>query len=40
MVAGDETGFFYDRDHCTEPALRSDMDPNVPERRFGTVIIL
>jgi hypothetical protein len=24
--------FFYDRYHCTKPWLRSDMDPNVPER--------
>jgi hypothetical protein len=23
---------FYHWDHCTEPTLRSDMDPNVPER--------
>jgi hypothetical protein len=24
--------YFYDRDQCTKPPLRSDMDPNVPER--------
>jgi hypothetical protein len=31
MVAGKGT-VFYHRDHLIEPTLRSDMDPNVPER--------
>ena len=26
--------YFHDRDHCTEPTLRSDMDSNMPERLF------
>ena len=24
--------FFYHQNQCTEPPLRSDMDPNMPER--------
>jgi hypothetical protein len=38
--------YFYPRDDCTEPTLRSDMDPNMPEHLlrpycwFGTTIIL
>ena len=24
--------YFHHRDQCTKPSLRSDMDPNVPER--------
>ena len=30
-VAGKGTEFYH-RDQSTEPTLRSDMDPNVPER--------
>ena len=29
---GKKNSIFQDRDHCSEPTLRSDMDPNVPER--------
>jgi hypothetical protein len=29
---GQGNSIFHHRDHCTEPTLRSDMNPNVPER--------
>jgi hypothetical protein len=32
MVVGKGTVFIQQRDQCTKPQLRSDMDPNVPER--------
>jgi hypothetical protein len=28
---GKKEQYFHHRDHCTEPTLRSDMDPNMPE---------
>jgi hypothetical protein len=33
MMAGRRTVFVH-RDYCTTPTLRSEMDPNVPERRL------
>ena len=29
---GQEKQYFHHQDYCPEPTLRSDMDPNVPER--------